>query len=542
MATDIPHLDNSIVQLPSDMREALADRGRRDLYFFNKAVLGHHDLTESCHGPYCAFADLNVKQFKLFLAPRDHLKSSALTIAGTMQKITCNAENRILLGNESGTNASRFLRSIRQHAEGNRVFRALYSDIIPKDTRKVRWNDSELDFNRQGHYPEPTIDSIGMTGAFTSRHYTHITWDDPISEEAVKSELVMKDAMNRMSGSLALLTDPSKDTIWLIGTRWALFDVYSKWMGDFGDKLGIIARGAIEYGQPIWPERFSLETLALKRKMMGEYKFSCLMMNNPRNSEIQDLNVDFIQDWRWADDEEHLLLYDKDGQVVRKVAFGELDITCTVDPAPAEKISDDRNAVTVVGVTPWNEAIVLEAWASRCTPIQLIEKLFSVKNRWRPRVFGIEGVAYQKVLKYFLKQEADRRGTYFNIRELKPGKQSKEYRIRGLQPVMASGRLFLLPTMHELKNEMSSFPLGEHDDLVDSLSMHLQLFRGQMSPEWWTKYREEEQKLLNKIRKSQEVGAHQAIVDPRLFDLDPDEEEDEFSPKRQRRIVEVVAH
>lgn len=533
MATDIPYLDDSIVRLPNDLREALAERGRRDLYFFNKAVLGHRDLTEPCHGPYCAFADLNRKQFKLFLAPRDHLKTSAITIAGNMQKVVQDSENRMLLANESGTNASRFLRSIRQHAEGNRVFRALYSDVIPKDYRKVRWNDSELDFIRKGHYPEPTIDSIGMTGAFTSRHYTHITIDDPISEEAVKSELVMHDVMNRLSGFLSLLVDPSKDTIWLIGTRWALFDVYSKWIGDFGDKLGIIARGAIEYGDPIWPERFSLETLALKRKLMGEYKFSCLMMNRPRNSEIQDLNIEDIRDWKWKGDEEHLILHDNEGKEVREVALGQLDITATVDLAPAETITADRNAITVVGVTPWNEAVVLEAWGARCTPLQVIEKLLEIKSRWHPRVFGIEGVAYQKAFKYFLKQEADRRKVYLNIKELK-AQNKKEMRIRGLQPLMATGRMYLLPTQHMLRNEISEFPLGEHDDVLDSLSMHLQLFRGQMSPDWWARYRQEEEKLINRIRRGQ-TGTRQ--IAKKDFDM---EDDDEFAPKNQRRVSEVV--
>src|SRR5688500_15665123 len=172
---DIPLLDETITQLPADIRQDLAERGKRDLFFLASGVLGMRDMTVGCHGPLCAYINLNPKQFKMMLMPRDHLKTSVVTVAGSMQKVVQNPENRLLIANESGTNANRMLRSIRQHAEGNRVFRALYSDVVYKDTRKVRWNDSELDFVRDGHYPEPTIDSIGMTGAATSRHYTHIT-------------------------------------------------------------------------------------------------------------------------------------------------------------------------------------------------------------------------------------------------------------------------------------------------------------------------------------------------------------------------------
>lgn len=496
---DLPFLDDEITKLPADIRADLAERGRRDLFFFSRAVMGMPDLTVDCHGPLCAMADLNSSQFKLFLMPRDHLKTSLLTISGSMQRVVRNVEERMLIGNESATNAERMLRSIRQHAEGNRVFRALYSSIIPKDVRKVRWNDSELDFAREGHWPEPTIDSIGMTGAVTSRHYTHITYDDPISEEAVKSEKVMTDTIARMSASLSLLTDPSKHTIWLVGTRWALHDVYSVWMNTFGDKLARIIRAAIEDDEPIWPERFSMDVLALKRAQMGEYKFSCLMMNNPRNVELQDLNVDDFRFWQFIEDGTAVRLFDNLGQPIDEWPLDKLDVTCTVDPVPPDTVMGDRNAVTTVGVTPKNQAIVLDAWGKRCNPLQLVEKLFDVKKRFKPRVFGIEKATYQMALKYFIGRLAEQEGMYLNIVPVKPGGKDKPH-IRGLQPLMATGRLYIHPSQHILRNEAADYPLGEHDDVLDSLALHLQLFRGQMSLERWSKYQESEQALMRRLQ------------------------------------------
>jgi phage terminase large subunit-like protein len=544
VAQDIPFLDPSIEKLPSDIREDLAETGRNSLFFFNRAVMGFHDLTESCHGPLCEFADQNEKQFKMMLMPRDHLKTSCISLGGTTQRVVKDPESRQLLANESATNAERFLRSIRQHAEGNRVFRALYSDIIPKDTRKVRWNDSELDFVRQGHYPEPSIDTIGMTGAVTSRHYTHITYDDPISEEAVKSDKVMKDTINRMSSALSLLTDPSKHTIWLVGTRWALWDVYSVWMDIFGDKLGRLVRAVIEDDEPIWPERFSLETIALKRQAYGdEYKFSCLMMNNPRNPELQDLNVDDFRFWAWAGDDA-VILYDKQGAVVDKWELSDLDITVTVDLAAAEKITSDRNAITTVGTSPKSQAIVLDAWGKRCSALDVIRKLFQVKRRFSPRVFGIEDVGYQKVLKTFLKQAANEAGLYFNVVPLKPGGKGKPH-IRGLQPLMATGRMYIHPTQHLLRNEAADYPLGEHDDVLDSLALHQQLFRGQMSQERWSKYKESEKKLLNvlsgRVRDQGVIlGLNGQVLNPKKGVLDYDEDDPAFD--RPQGWQEVVMH
>jgi hypothetical protein len=369
-----------------------------------------------------------------------------------------------------------------------------------------------------------------MTGAVTSRHYTHITYDDPISEEAVKSDKVMKDTINRMSSALSLLTDPSHHTIWLVGTRWALWDVYSVWMDTFGDKLGRIVRAVIEDDAPIWPERFNEEVIALKRQAYGdEYKFSCLMMNNPRNPELQDLNVEDFKFWSW-DGDDAVVLYGKNGQEVDRWKLDQLDITTSVDLAPAEKITSDRNAIVTVGTSPKHQVIVLDAWGKRCTPLIVIDHLFWVKRRFHPRVFGIEDVGYQKVLKVFLRDAAARAMMYFNIVPLKPGGKNKPH-IRGLQPLMATGRMFIHPTQHLLRNEAADHPLGEHDDVLDTLALQLQLFRGQMSQDRWAKYQQSERKLLKMLSgrvKDQGVklGPNGLPLDLKkgVFDMDEEEE------------------
>lgn len=513
---EIPFVDERIASQPAEIREDLAELGRTNLFFFSKGILGFKDMTDRCHGPLCEFADRHPSRFKMMLMPRDHFKSSVITIAGSLQRVVRDSEHRQLISNESSTNAERFLRAIRQQAEGNKIFRALYPEILPKDFRKVRWNDSELDFARQGHYPEPSIDSIGMTGASTSRHYTHITIDDPISEEAVKSEKVMNDTITRLSGFTALLVKPNTDSMWWVGTRWAMWDCYQWAMEKFGSQMGKFFRSVIDPvdGELIFPELISHDTLALKRDLLGEYRYSCLYMNNPRNTDIQDLNVDDLKFYRWLPDG-GLELYDRKMTIHRQLRVSDLSIYVTVDLAPAETASSDRNAICCVGITPWNEVIVLDMFVKRCTPLQVMEQLFELKKRFGHFNLGIEDVAYQKAFKYFLKAEANNRGEYFNVKPLKAiGK--KEVRIRGLQPVMATGRLYIDPTMTLLRQEMAEFPLGKHDDAVDSLSMQLQMWPQRLSPEYFKNLRVESKRLL--------IAGTPAETDlRRKHDLDPDE-------------------
>lgn len=495
---DLPELDSTITQLPADMRADLAELGKHDLYWFNKAVLKHRDLTKGCHGPICVYFDSNAGQFKLALYPRDHLKTHCITIAGCLQRGVRNPNERILILNESATNAERMLSSIQAHCESNRVFRALYSSVIPKDTRKVRWNQKEMDFVRDEIYPEPTFDTIGMTGAFTSRHYSHICIDDPISDNALDSEKVMAESIERLKGCLDLLTDPEKDTIWIVGTRWAIHDVYSWFEKTLGKRLTRMIRGAIEDGQPIWPERFSLETLALKRAVLGEYKWSTQQMNNPRNAELQDVNVDDLKFWRWGIEQDTVELLGRDGQVEESWPLHKLDVVTTVDLAMSEKQKSDRNAVVTCGITPTARCIVLDAWGKRCTPLQVVEKLFEVQKAFHPRVFGIEGVAYQKALKYFVMAEGLRRDTYIRVEDLRAPGQHKKH-IRSIQPIAATGRLYMLPTQMLLRQELADYPLGEHDDVADALGLQSQLWRGQMSPERWEKLQKQQELMVRQV-------------------------------------------
>lgn len=502
---DIPNLDDDVVRLPKDIRDDIAERLRWNHFRFSQ-MIGMRDVTESCHGPVSVFIDKNPAQFKFMLMPRDHLKTSHITIAGTLQKVTQDSEHRCAIFNAIGKKAINMLLTIRNIADTNRVFRALYSDIIPPNTRSTRWNQEGLDFVRKGSYQDPTISAYGMDAAATSSHFTHQTWDDPIEEEAYKSISVMADAITRMSGIHALMDTPHRDTVWVVGTRWAIHDVYSHYMKAWAGRSAKLIRSIVEGGKIIFPEKMGdFEDLAFKQGTMTPYRWSCWYMNQPRDESLQTFNTEDVKFWSWSEDEEKIVLWDKNGTVHKIVPYDKLDVTTTVDLAGAEKATDDRNAVVTVGVTPWGEAVVLDAWGERCTPMTVMEKLFEVKRRFQPRAFGIEDVAYQKAFKWFLKAEAEKRGVWFNVIPLK-ARGKKEIRIEGLQPIAASGRLWVHRKHFLLLQEAQEFPLGAHDDLIDALSMQQQIWRGVMTPEHWEKVKKAEQQLIAKIQGNQPKG------------------------------------
>lgn len=526
---DIPRIDDTIAQAPEDIRRDLAQAAANNLFLFNKGVLGYSDLTERCHGPLCTWHDENPSRFKLTLIPRGHLKTTCITIGKNLQKIVQNPEARILLANEVSTNAQKFLLAMRSHAESNRRFRALYSHIIPIEP-KSSWSQESLTFVRRGVYPTPTLTAMGMTGAMTSQHYTHLNLDDLISEEAVKSQLVMQDVITRISKLFSLMDDPGHDTIDLVGTRWAFYDVYTYFMERFGDKLARFIRAAIEDGEPIWPERFSLETLADIRNdpHMGEYNFSCQYMNNPRNTEVQNFNVKDLKFWRMGSDEETVVLYDYHGEIEKVIALDSLDITTTVDVRYGERIDSDRDAIVTCGTTVEGDAIVLDTYAKRSDPLQVVAHLIYLLKRFNVRCIGVQKVGYEMSLKYHLQAECERQGVYANVVPVKPGGPAKSH-IRGLQPIAATGHLYILPTQHILRTELSEYPLGKNDDVADALALQLQLWRGLLSPDRMRRYKESEKRLLRSLDNRGGKSVETDLSPSELEDIGYDPDDNRYS-------------
>lgn len=513
---DLPNQDPKIQAIPHDYRTDLATVLAGDLYSFAKGVCGFNAMTERAHGPMCVFLDaqqpkfdengvqIGVFKIKGCGMPRATFKSSIGTIARPLQQLCQNRNRTKAIFNEAATNAQGFLRSQRQIAEGSKVFRTFWSDLIPRDYKKVRWNDSQLDFNREIIRPEPSISAHGITGTLVSQHWDDLVFDDIISEEAAKSEKVMNDATDRARKYRSLMVDPEDSTLSIMFTRWGFADTYSVLFRDIGADMVLLLRGAIENDEPIFPERLGWKTLAKIRREVGEYMFSCLYMNNPRNIEVQDFNVDDLRffELRESGDETLVILFDGDGREFRRYNLDQLQIYGTVDLAAAEKTTSDRNAIAVCGICPTGESVVLESWAKRCTPIELMTQIFFLHRRFAPQKWGIEDTAYQKAFKYFVRDYADREDLYLNVVPVSiPRGGGGKYKphIRGLQPIAATHRLYIQAHQHILRNELADYPLSEHDDAADSLALQLQLWENQMSPQRWRRYKEIEAEVIADI-------------------------------------------
>lgn len=155
-----------------------------------------------------------------------------------------------------------------------------------------------------------------------------------------------------------------------------------------------------------------------------------------------------------------------------------LFVTMAIDPAFSDNPGSDKTAITVVGNTPKDHWLVMEAEETpNNKPTTVISRVVFYALRYRPNVISIEGVGgaqlYQDLINPRLKEIKLPPLVLFY-----PGtKKSKEQRILKLEPRMRDGRLSIRRGLTALHNQFSNFPQIDHDDLLDSLSQHLKYSR-----------------------------------------------------------------
>lgn len=143
---------------------------------------------------------------------------------------------------------------------------------------------------------------------------------------------------------------------------------------------------------------------------------------------------------------------------IRKIA--------TVDLATSTKEQADYTVITISGVTPKNNIVVLEVIRKRLEAPDIIPLLKKALADWQLDYIGIERAGYQLALVQMARREG------LPVVELKADRD-KVSRAMPLSARMEQGQVYFIENalwFDELERELLQFPEGEHDDQVDSLA------------------------------------------------------------------------
>lgn len=462
--------------LTKDQIEELRFHAESSLYFFAKGVLGLDWLDGEIHMPLCEKLENYKDNTRMqFVLPRGWLKTTLCSQAYPMWRACKDPSIRVLLTQNTYKNAVSKLKPIKANFESNPLLRTLFPEVLPNN--RSTWTGDSLCLNRPKAFNESTFEAAGVRTQVTSRHYDIIIEDDTVApdfdELGGQALLPTKDQVEQAIGwhrlASPLLTDLKKGQILVVGTRWYEKDLLS-YIQENEPQYKICTRACLENelgepdenGRPTYPARFDMEVINDLRRTMGTYLFSCLYMNKPIRSE----DMVFQPEW--------FKFYEVHPVLNRLSVFTTVDLAG--DPEN-QKGDPDYNIVMTTGKDMLTGHIyILDYFRKRCNPGEVIDAIFNHVNLWNPIKVGVEGVAYQGTLAYWIRERMRKENRHFFVECFTHGRRSKSSRIMGLQPLIANGTILMKRYMVDLISELQAFPLGAHDDLIDSLASQLPLW------------------------------------------------------------------
>lgn len=390
-----------------------------------------------------------LKRLMVFMPPR-HGKSLLCSQMFPAWYIGKHPDRQLITATYGHSLASKFGRDVRNLVNEQR-YRDIFSEVTLAEDSKAK---DRFNTNHNGVYL-----ATGIGGAATGYGAHLLLIDDPVKDrQDALSETISENTWNWYNSVAHTRLMPGGAII-LIMTRWSDNDLAGRILAHEGDDWDVVSLPAIENDKALCPQWYGLEDLLAIKKSIGPIEFSCLYQQQPINQE----NAEFKKYW---------FKYYKDDECP-----GNLKIYTTVDPAISKKDSADESSVCTVGVSPTNDKYILEITHGRMNPSELISTIFQHIDQYEPSVLGIETIAYQEALSHFMKLEMRKRNKFVKIQEIR-SRTDKEQKIRGLIPHYSNGTIWHRAGIYcgVLEEQLLRFPVGAHDDLIDSLAMQLELW------------------------------------------------------------------
>ncbi len=146
-----------------------------------------------------------------------------------------------------------------------------------------------------------------------------------------------------------------------------------------------------------------------------------------------------------------------------------------VDPAISESEKADSFAMYVAGLekdTAFEKQLDL-IHTKEGNINEQVKLICDAVEKWGIELLGIESVAYQKGLFTLVKTEANKRGLYLSIKEIKTDKD-KIRRAKIHSSGFESGFIYLNRDNEHyniLLSQIVEFPMAKHDDALDALML-----------------------------------------------------------------------
>ena len=373
-------------------------------------------------------------------------------------------EKKIIMGTHTASLSEDFGRRVRNLIDSDE-YKEVFPDTVVADDQKAagKWSTGA-----GGQYY-----AAGVGGALAGRGADLFVIDDPHSEQDVKtnSRLAFDTAWSWFqTGPLQRLMPGG--AIIIIMTRWSLLDLTGRLI-DYQIKnpdtipweiveLPAILNEGSDDEKSLWPAQWPLAALKNTKASLDPRFWNAQYMQKPTADSAAKIKRSDWQMWEHSDPPSC-------DYVIQ-----------SWDTAHETKNDSDYSACTTWGVW-YNEEdgnspnlILLDAFKDRMAFPELKTVALKHYKEWEPDAFIVE----KKAAGGPLIQELRRMG--IPVQEFTPSRgNDKMVRVNAVADLFASGKVWAPDTRwaRDVIEELAAFPVGEHDDFVDTCTQALLRYR-----------------------------------------------------------------
>ena len=441
------------------------EKSRGDFIAFTKNmwpgfIEGHH------HGlmadAFERVARGELKRLIVNMPPR-HTKSEFASYLLPAWFLGSKPSGKVIQTSHTAELAVSFGRKVR-NLVGSKDYQEIFPGVgLQADSKAAgRWNT-----NAGGEYF-----AIGVGGAVTGKGADLLIIDDPHAEaEAQSIDGAVYDRVYEWFTSGPRQRLQPGGSIVIVATRWHKRDLTGQIIRSSIERTGVDEWEVIELpailpsGEALWPGFWSIEELEKLQAELPAGKWQAQYQQDPTSEGAAIIKRDWWQEW--------------DKEDPPKCEF----IIQSWDTAFLKSERADYSALTTWGVFYRdNDAgkkvaniILLDAMKERLEFPALKKAALAQWTRWKPDAFIVESKAAGWPLIFEL------RAMGIPVQEFTPSRgNDKIARVNAVADLFASGIVWRPANKRfaeEVMEEFASFPVGEHDDLVDSSTQALLRFR-----------------------------------------------------------------
>ena len=457
-----------ISKLPADVRKQflqlqvmyaekkIQGKAKNDFLSFVKCVWP--EFIEGAHHRHIAkkFNDLANKKINRLIVnmPPRHTKSEFASYLLPAWMVGRNPKLKIIQVTHTGELAIRFGRKAK-HLIDSEEYSKIFKTRLQEDSQAAgRWETAH-----GGEYF-----AAGVGGALTGRGADLLIIDDPHSEQDAMSATAFENAYEWYTSGPRQRLQPGGQIV-LVMTRWSKKDLTGILMKNQkevkGDQWDVVEFPAIMDHGPVWPEYWDQKELEKVKATLPVGKWNAQWMQKPTSEEGALIKREW---WRkWDKDAPPDLHY----------------VIQSYDTAFMKKETADFSAITTWGVfypeedKPAN-LILLDCVKERYEFPELRRVALDQYKYWKPEMVIIEAKASGLPLTYELRQMD------IPVQTFTPSRgNDKHVRVNTCAPLFESGMIWAPEQKfaEEVIEECAAFPHGDHDDLVDSMTMAVMRFR-----------------------------------------------------------------